>query len=40
MKLCDQLESQVQDNQKTAEGLMNAVLRKAFEQKENLLVEN
>lgn len=30
MQLCDQLESQVQDNQKNAEGLMNAVLREAF----------
>jgi len=31
MTLCDQLESQVKDNQKHSEALMNAVLREAFE---------
>ncbi|GAH50195.1 unnamed protein product [marine sediment metagenome] len=31
MNLCDQLESQVKENQKHSEVLMNAVLREAFE---------
>ncbi|GBE57041.1 EcoKI restriction-modification system protein HsdS [archaeon BMS3Bbin16] len=31
MQLCDQLESQVKENQKNAESLMNSVLREAFE---------
>jgi len=31
MQLCDQLESQVKNNQKNSEALMNAVLREAFE---------
>ena len=31
MKLCDELEKQVKENQKNSEALMNAVLREAFE---------
>ena len=31
MQLCDQLESQVKENQKNSEALMNSVLREAFE---------
>lgn len=40
MKLCDELESQVKQNQINSEKLMGAVLREAFEQKDDLLVEN